>query len=350
MAINDLFDEDLFADDDPETQRLLAPFNTLVGKRVASNLVSPESTPGFKLGENLITAQGDARERSFKEGLFRSGLAGSPSGPGLKNLNILDRREDIDIGNLALEAGDLALDDAIRFEEGIENRAVDRELIAATKDLAESDRINALIKAGGGFLGDVAPSIIDILFGKNGVLRSGGSGGGAGGGIIGAAGAAIAKGAQAIIKQFPGTSQQTANLLATIDQKLAAGGVDLTQLGNISPPIDFNSFTPEGGFPNLEGFDDFFSDFTPEGGFPNLEEFDFFDDFSNASPDLAATDGATGAAAGGVNAFAGAGVGGAIGGLLGQLFPDAKTELGAVGGPLGVIAQGLGAFGAGGTN
>ena len=93
--------------------------DTDVAKMIREGLIDPSSTPGFKLGQNLINERGRTQREDFLSSIGRAGLGGS--GIALKGLNTLGRQGDIDIGNLALNEGVNTRNAAMSFAPKVED-------------------------------------------------------------------------------------------------------------------------------------------------------------------------------------------------------------------------------------
>lgn len=261
------------------------PQHSLVGSTINRNLLFPEESPGFKLGQNLITERGKTQREDLNEILERSGIGGSASGVGLGALERLNRQGDIDIGNLALESADQAQDAALAFEplqqnnflnelrlglaqiELAKNRGLKREQIAALLQFQ-------LAQGVGGLSANVLNTLIGLLTGGGGTGGSAGAGGagGAAGGIGG-----IINNLSRLLQGGSATQPgQIGNLLSQIDRLLGDAGI-IVPPGTPQLPLgiinDFEQLAQSllGGDPGFDFandplFDDFDLDFGGDGG------------------------------------------------------------------------------------
>src|SRR3990167_10289371 len=155
--------------------RLPRPSRSPTGRAINQAIISPESSPGFQLSQNLLTGKRETDRETLNTAMQRSGLAASPSGPGVRALSTLDRQGDIDLGNLALQTQDKALAQGLGLEqlssssflnelgqgigiyESAENRKVQREAIEALFK-------NALATVGGTLTAAALPRLLDAIF------------------------------------------------------------------------------------------------------------------------------------------------------------------------------------------
>src|SRR3990167_3252712 len=158
--------------------RLPRPSRSPTGRAINQAIISPESSPGFQLSQNLLTGKRETDRETLNTAMQRSGLAASPSGPGVRALSTLDRQGDIDLGNLALQTQDKALAQGLGLEqlssssflnelgqgigiyESAENRKVQREAIEALFK-------NALATVGGTLTAAALPRLLDAIFGPS---------------------------------------------------------------------------------------------------------------------------------------------------------------------------------------
>ena len=152
------------------------PTRSPTGRAINRAITSPESSPGLQLGENLLTAKRETDRETLNTAMQRSGLAGSPSGPGVRALTTLNRQGDIDLGNLALQTQDRALAQGLGLEQlssssflnelgqgiGIYEKAEDRKV---QREAIEALLKNALASAGGTITAAALPRLLESIFG-----------------------------------------------------------------------------------------------------------------------------------------------------------------------------------------
>lgn len=240
------------------------PQNRLIADILGRGLLEPESTPGFRLGQSLLTERRGAQREALNDMLRRSGLAGSPSGAGLGFLSKLEREGDIDTGRLALQAEDTAQARALNFEDqiqrmflselnaalGLDERDTQRAFQAqesAKQREVQREALKALqqmglAQAGGGLLASGLPRVLANLFpGVFGdpkekalaelikALTKKEGGGGDGGGGIGqeAAKAGAGAGARAIVNRVAdlfGSGVPLDTTFETVNDLIRGGG------------------------------------------------------------------------------------------------------------------------------
>lgn len=95
--------------------------DTELAKIINRTLTNPEESPGFKLGQNMLNQSRTTQRENLNTILEKSGLAASPSGIGIKALNMLNRQGDVEMGNLALTEGSNAINRSMQFQPMVEN-------------------------------------------------------------------------------------------------------------------------------------------------------------------------------------------------------------------------------------
>ena len=225
------------------------PENTEVAKQINTNLTEPEKSPGFQLGQNLLTERAEVRKRNLNDILQKAGLGGTVSGPGLEKLVSGERQTDIDLGNLALDTSEKARGEAqtqTRINESVFESersqarfGTERELTRESEEkraetLADSQFFQSLGSLGANAL----PGLIDALFGS-------GTSSGDDGGIIN----------KLLDSLFGEEEEEAEDAAGIVGQAGTAAGTGIaTQAGSAAAKAGIAAFTGGGAagtFPGL---------------------------------------------------------------------------------------------------